>query len=97
MLQFLVVRRFTFTKSFVAFAVFALFSIEVCVGQSGPGVGVYLSAIDHTKRYAVTGCRARNARCRTLLVRVPILCPTRVRLFPLSLGRSAGIRILDAL
>ena len=48
--QFLVVRRFTFTKSFVAFAVFSLFSIEVCVGQSVPGTGMSLSAIANTKR-----------------------------------------------
>ena len=67
------------------------------MGRSGPGAGVSLSAIANTKRYTVAGCRDRNARCRTLLVRVPILCPTLVRLFPLSLGRSSGIRILDAL
>ena len=97
MSQFILVRRFTFTKYFVAFAGFALFSLEICVGRSGPSAGMYLSAITNTKRYAVKGCRARDARCRTLLVRVSLLCPTLVRLFPLSLGRSAGLRIIDAL
>ena len=97
MSQFLVVRRFTFTKYFVAFAGFALFYLDICVGRSGPGAGVSLSDIANTKRYAVAGRRDRNARCRTLLVRVALLCPTLVRLFPLSLGRSAGIRINDAL
>ena len=53
MSQFLVVRRFTFTKSFVAFSGFALFSLEVCVGRSSSGAGVSLSAIANTKRYAV--------------------------------------------
>ena len=97
MSQFLVVRRFTFTKSFVAFAGFALFSLEVCVGWSGPGACVYLSAIANTKRYAVAGRRARSACCRALLVRVALLFPDLVRLFPLSLGRSDGLKILDAL
>ena len=97
MSQFLVVRRFTFAKSFLAFAIFALFSLEACVGWSGPGTGMSLSAIANTNRYAVARRRARNARCRTLLMRVALLCPTLVRLSPLSLGRSVGIRILDAL
>ena len=97
MSQFLVVRRFIFTKSFVAFAGFALFSLEACVGRSGPGAGMYLSAIANTKWYAVAGRRARNDCCRTLLVRVSLLCPTLVHLFLLSLGRSAGLRIIYAL
>ena len=67
------------------------------MGRSGPGAGVSLSAIANTNQYAVAERRARNARCRTLLVRVAIICPTLVRLFPLSLGRSADLRILDAL
>ena len=85
MLQYLVVRRFNFTKSYLAFAVFAIFSLEACVGKSGLGAGVYLSAIANTKRYAVTGIRDWNARCRTLLVRVALLPPLLVRLFLMSL------------
>ena len=97
MSQFIVVRRFTFTKSFVGFAGFAIFSLEMCLGRIGPGAGMSLSAIANTKQYAVAGCRSWNARCRTLLVHVALLCPTLVRLFPLSLGQGAGLRILDAL
>ena len=97
MLQFLVVRRFTFTKSFVVFAGFALFSHEDCVGQSSPGAGVSLSAIANTKRHMIARCRAHNARCRTLLVLIALLCPTLVRLFPLSLGQISGLRVLDAI
>ena len=54
--QFLVVKRFTFTKSFVAFAGFDLF-FEACVGRSGPGAGVSLSDVANSKRYAVAGRR----------------------------------------
>ena len=97
MSKFLVVRRFTFTKYFVAFSGFALFSLEICVGQSGPGAGVYLSAIANTKRYTVAGQSAWRARCRTMLVRISLPCPTLVGLFPLPLGRSAGLRILNAI
>ena len=85
MSQYLVVQRFNFTKSYLAFAGFAIFSLEACVGKSGLGAGVYLSTIAYTKRYAVTGIRAWNAHCRTLLVRVALICPMLVRLFPLSL------------
>ena len=97
MSQFLVVRRFTFTKSFVAFAGFALFSLEIFMGRSGPGTGMSLSAIANTKRYAVSGRRTRNACCRTLLVCVSLIFTALVRLFPLSLGQSSGLSILDAL
>ena len=97
MSQFLVVRRFAFTKSFVAFAGFSLFSLEICVGPSGPGYGVSLSTIGNTKRYAVAGRRAWDACCRTLLVRIALLCLMLVRLFPLYLGRRAGLRIIEAL
>ena len=94
MSQFFVVRRFTFTKYCVAFSGFALLSLEVFVGRSGPGAGVSLSAINNTKWYAVAGRRARNAPCRTLLVRVAILFPTLARLFPLSLGGALVSGIL---
>ena len=97
MSQFIVVRRFNFTKSFVAFTGFYLFSIEVCVGRSGTGAGMSLSDIANTKRYAVAGRWAWNAHCRTLLVRVALLCLTLVSLFPLYLGWIAGLRILDVL
>ena len=96
MSQFLVVRRFTSTKSFVAFAGFAIF-LEACVGRRCPGAGVSLSAINNSKQYAVVGRRVWNARYRTLLVHFDILCLTLVRLFPLSLGRDARLRIIDAL
>ena len=96
-MEFLVVRRFNFTIYFVAFSGFALCSLEAFVGQSGPGAGVSLSTIANTKRFAVTGRRSRNACCRTLLVRVAPLCLTLVLLFPLSVGWSAGINIIDAL
>ena len=97
MSKFFVVRRFTFTKSCVAFAGFALLFLETCVGQISPGTDVSLSALDNSKRYAVAGCSAWNARYRTLLVCVALLCPTLVRLFLLSMGRSNGLRIPDAL
>ena len=96
MLQFLVVRLFTFTKSFVAFSGFALF-LEYCVGRRGPGDGVSLSDIANSKRYAVAGHRAQNDHYRTLLVHVVILCLILVRLFPLSLGQNARLRIINAL
>ena len=67
------------------------------MGRNGPGAGVSLSVITNTKRYTVAGRKACNSCCRTLLVRVALPCPTLVRLFPLSLGRSAGLSILDAL
>ena len=96
MSQFLVVRRFTFTKYFVAFSGFALF-LEACVGWSGPGAVISLSTIYNSKRYAVAGRRTQNARYRTLFVHVALLCPTRVRLFPLSLGLNARLSITNAL
>ena len=65
--------------------------------RSGPGAGVSLYAITNMNRYAVTGRSARNACCGTMLVHVALICPMLVRLFPLSLGRSAGLRILDDL
>ena len=65
--------------------------------RSGPGAGMSLSVIANSKRYAVAGRRAWNARYRTLLVHVALLCPTLVRLFPLSLGRNARLSIIDAL
>ena len=80
MLQFLVVRRFTFTKSFVAIYGFALF-LGDCVGWSGPGAGVSLPAIANSKRDAVAGHRDRNACYRTLLVHVALICLMLVRLF----------------
>ena len=85
MSQYLVVRRFNFTKSYLAFAGFASFSLEACVGKSGLAASVYLSAIAYTKRYVVTGIRAWKARCRTLLVRVALLPLLLVRLFLMSL------------
>ena len=85
MSQFLVVRRFNFTKSYLYFAGFAIFSLEACVGKSGLGAGVYLSAIAYTQQYAVTGIRAWKAHCRSLLVRAALLPPMLVRLFPLFL------------
>ena len=67
------------------------------MGWSGPGADVSLSTIDNTRRYAVAGCRGWNAHCSILFVRVALICPTMVHLFPLSMGCSAGLRILDAL
>ena len=90
-------KMFYLYQTFVAFFGFSLFSPEICVGWIGPGDGVSLSAIVNSKLYAVAGRRDQNSLCRTLLMRVAFLCPTLVRFFLLSLGWSAGLRILDGL
>ena len=61
MLQFLVLRRFTFTKSFVAFASFALF-LEASVGQSAPALAYLCQLL-----LIQSGMRSQDAGLGTLV------------------------------